>query len=375
MDLQAHAMLPDVSHDEKALQNFVTSFRAHLASRVRSGMRQVYEKRVLPRFQETHHRPPASREEVGREMVRDDYYQFWSAMQRRSQEMMWESVIECIEPQIRTLSERAKRLSAKAKGTLELDPNLQIPRYHTVADIHLQPGGYHTEVTEDDVTSGAVYDNALPIYGNGAGGPRNDLFGRTLVQFFKKNYPDRAPKKILDMGCAIGNSTLAWAEAFPNAEVHGIDVAAPLLRYAHARADSMGFPTHFKQQNAEKTNYPDQSFDLIVSHIIMHETSQRALRRLIAESHRLLAPGGMMLHLDIPCGQDPFDAFMLEWETMNNNENFAGMLRDSDLPALAVEAGFAPANARIELAPRHSEERQKTYADKATSFPILVGVR
>ena len=80
-----------------------------------------------------------------------------------------------------------------------------------------------------------------------------------------------------------------------------------------------------------------------------------------------------MLHMDIPKAEDPFDAFMLEWETMNNNENFAGMLREADLPALAAEAGFGRGKARMEFALRYQEAHQKTYTDKALNFPVLVG--
>ena len=77
-------------------------------------------------------------------------------------------------------------------------------------------------------------------------------------------------------------------EAYPEAEVYGIDVAAPMLRYAHARAEALGRRVHFSQQNAESTNFRDESFDLIVSHILLHETSAKAVRNIMRECHRLL---------------------------------------------------------------------------------------
>jgi len=290
--------------------------------------------------------------------------------------MMGDSVIEVIEPQIERLNDQAKQVdqaSGGVKGSLELNAELEIPRYHTVADIHLQPGGFHTEVTDDDVTAGAIYDNAVTIYSNGALGPKNDLLGRTLVHFYKQNYPDHKPGTILDMGCGIGSCTGAWAEAFPDAEVHGIDVGAPMLRYAHARAESIGMAVHFKQHNAEETNYPDESFDLIVSHIVFHETSAKALPRILKESHRLLKPGGMMLHTDIPGAEGAFDAIMMEWETTNNNENFAGMFRETDLATTATQMGFAEGKARMESMPRLMEESQQSYSDRAINWPVLVG--
>ena len=138
--------------------------------------------------------------------------------------------------------------------------------------------------------------------------------------------------RILDMGCAVGNSTLPWHRAHPEAELHAIDVAAPCLRYAHARARLYDVPVHFSQQNAERTNYDDASFDLVVSHIMLHETSKPALENILAETFRLLAPGGVMLHLDIPRGETPFDQFMMQWETYNNNETFSAFMTTADLP-------------------------------------------
>lgn len=373
MSSKTHEMLPDFGQNEKALQDFVTSFRAHLASRIRPGLRDVYEKRVKPAFEKESRREPVDKNGVREQMVQDPYYQFWSAMQRKSQEMMWDSVISAIEPRIEELNERARQLSAKPKGSLQLNPDLEIPRYHTAADIHLQPGGFHTEVAEHDVTAGAVYDNALPIYSNRSRGPKNDVLGQTLIQFFQKKYPDRNPGRILDMGCGIGGNTLAWAEAFPEAEVHGLDVGAPMLRYAHARAESMGIPAHFRQLNAEETDYPDESFDLIVSHIVLHETSTSALSNIFRECHRLLVPGGVMMHTDIPGADEPFDAFMMEWETMNNNENFAGTFRETDLAAVATKVGFAEGKASMQGMPRIMEAKQQAYSDRAVTWPVLVG--
>lgn len=42
----------------------------------------------------------------------------------------------------------------------------------------------------------------------------------------------------------------------------------------------------------------DRSFYLIVSHILLHEIPGAARRRLFSECHRLLRPGGIMVHLD-----------------------------------------------------------------------------
>ncbi len=378
MDLKKHAMVPDTNHDEQARQAFVRSFRGHLASKVMPGTYQVYAARVAPAFEAKHGRAPQSEQEVREAMTRDDFYQFWSAMQRRSQEMMWESVIDPTERQLPELIARSKKLAAKkignARGTLRLNPNMTVPRYQTAVDIHLQPGGYHSEFTADDVAAGAVYDKGIHIYMNGALGPENNAMGDVLVAFYREKYPGRAPKKILDMGCAIGNGTVQWARAFPKAEVHGIDIGAPVLRYAHARAQDLGAIVHFSQQNAERTDFPDGSFDLVVSHIMLHETSKSALQNIMRESYRLLAPGGVMIHLEIPRGRTPLEHFMYNWETYNNNETFAKYMTGLDLKAVAERGGFAAEKATVfDYAPGFSAE-QTNYGEQFL-WKVLVGER
>lgn len=160
------------------------------------------------------------------------------------------------------------------------------------------------------------------------------------------------------MGCSVGHSTVPYVEAYPEAEVHGIDVAAPMLRYAHARAEALGRRIQFSQQNAERTNFADQSFDLVVSHILLHETSAQAIRRVIAECRRLLRPGGMMIHAEVPQfeGLPPYSAFMLDWDTYNNNEPFWSHYHDLDLARLAAEAGFKPDSVRQIMVPSAFEQ-------------------
>lgn len=336
-----HEMLPSATHDERARQNFVQSLKVHLATKVSPGNKVVYEKRAKPRFEQEQQRAPQDRHDVRRVMKDEPYYQTWSALLRTSQEMMWDSVATSVERQLPDLTVRAKT-NGRALGSLTLDPALTIPSYHQAVDIHCQPGGYHAENSPSDIAAGAIYDRAVHIYAMGRMGPYNDDLGASLVMHLKAQYPHFQPNRILDMGCSVGHSTLPYADAYPSAEIQAIDVGAPMLRYAHARAEAFGKRVYFSQQNAEGTNFADGSFDLIVSHILLHETSAKAIRNIVRECYRLLTPGGMMFHVEVPQyhGMDPYEAFILDWDTYNNNEPFWGALHDMDLVALAGEGGF-----------------------------------
>ncbi|MGL1190178.1 hypothetical protein ACSTLK_24040, partial [Vibrio parahaemolyticus] len=89
---------------------------------------------------------------------------------------------------------------ARPAGSLRLNPDIAIPRYHSAVDIHCMPGGYHTDFCPDDVANGAVYDRAVYIYAMGRMGPFNSDIGDTTIAWIKANHPEFAPRRILDMG-------------------------------------------------------------------------------------------------------------------------------------------------------------------------------
>lgn len=362
-----HAVLPQTNHDELSRQHFVRSFKEHIVDALHPGLKLAYEKRGKPKFVAQHRREPASIQEVGEAMKPDQHYQAWSSLLRTSQEMMWSSTQIPVE---RAINERAASASGQELlGNLTLDPALKIPSYHTAVDIHCQPGGYHTEYVENDVAQGAIYDRAVYIYAMGQMGLCNADMGDSTVAWLKQSHPDFNPSRILDMGCSVGHSTLPYSNAYPEAEMHAIDVAAPMLRYAHARASSMGSAVHFSQQNAECTEFETESFDLVVSHILLHETSSAAIKNVISECYRLLKPGGWMLHVETPPyeGMEPFDTFIFDWDSENNNEPFWRKSHQLDLEALAKGAGFTHKPLQI-MVPSAFQETQRSNTFQGGDF-------
>jgi SAM-dependent methyltransferase len=368
-----HPILPKSNHDERARQEFAKSFKQFIQKGILPGLGPVFQARAAKAYEKKHGKPPADRFEIRKAMVVDPYHQHYAAANRIAQELLWESVNDAIERQLPDMIERAKALSSSTKAKLESDPNFATPRYVTELDIHCMPGGYAGAASPDDIATGALYDRGVYLYAMGYMGPFNDDMGRSVCNYIKRNLKGFSPKRILDMGCTVGHSTVPYKELFPDAEVIGIDVGGPMVRYAHARAAGMGKEVSFMQRNAEDTGFEAESFDLVVSHILLHETSGKAMPKIFKECHRLLKPGGFMIHADLPpfAKVDPFAQFILDNETYYNNEPFWGAMRDLDQIELAKKAGFKADAVKFDNAPmavmEFAAQHSEGYSDEAAN--------
>jgi ubiquinone/menaquinone biosynthesis C-methylase UbiE len=297
--------------------------------------------------------------------MREPFTQYWSSVKRCAREMTYEAVGPMVERQLPHLIERARRYrtSNRRLGSLTLDPGLAVPRYIRDVDYHAKPGGYLNELADDDVFAGAEYDRTYFLSGTrpalvgdpkkaeatasrqrwGGYGVFGDGYAAAVAAWLRREHPGLEPKRILDIGCTIGHNTLPWVDAFPKAEVVAIDVAAPCLRYAHARAEALGRRVHFQQQNGERTNFADASLDLVVSTMLIHELTVSVIHRIFAECHRLLRKGGLMIHADMGPAKDMdmlSQMFQLDWNTHFNGEPFITKLSELDLAEVAAKSGF-----------------------------------
>jgi SAM-dependent methyltransferase len=344
-ELQHDLRLPQTL-DEGARQDFVAALRGFVLHDMAGDMRAVYERDVRPRLVRELGREPRDGSEVHQALKHSDYFRFYSSIRVNAQEMTWDSVRDKVQRSRGTINARCA--AAEGPGSLTLDPDLAVPRSVSGIDVHLLPGNYDREGGDGDAAQGAFYDNGAAVFFMGLMGPDQGDIGRTLARFVKGKYPDLDVRRVLDLGCTVGHNTLPWAEVFPQAEVHAIDVAAPCLRYAHARARALGRAVHFRQMDATQLDFPDESFDVVWSSMFLHEVPLKDIRRVLKEAHRVLRKGGLMLHMELPPNKalPAYDGFYLDWDSWYNNEPFYKTFRDQDPVELCAEAGFD--RARIE---------------------------
>ena len=349
----SHEVLVLGDHDDRARQDFAMGLKRFTQDKLLPGLEPVFGGRVSRQYEKEHGAPPSDRHQIRAAMVKDPYFQTYAMTNRTAQEMLWAAVQNPLERDLDAINQTAADLSSSNAAPLETNTEFDVPRYVSAIDIHCMPGGYVTEESDADVAAGALYDRGVYLYSMGMMGPDNDDMGRSVCNYVMRNLDGFAPTAILDMGCTVGHSTLPYKEAFPNAEVTGIDVGGPCVRYAHARAAAKGLEVGFMQRDASATGFEDESFDLIVSHILLHETSGKAMPEVFKECQRLLKPGGYMIHADLPPfhKMGPFMQFILDNETYFNNEPFWGAMRDLDQEKMARDAGFAADTVRFDSAP------------------------
>ncbi|MDV3456101.1 class I SAM-dependent methyltransferase [Sphingomonas sp. HF-S4] len=330
----SHAMLAEANHDEMAEQLFVRDLKGFLSGEVEALQRRAAE--VL----DPGERHNARVEETFDRLHELESFRTWAGLRRSAQELMWDVVGASVARQSETLAARAA--AAPDLGSVTIAEDFATPRHLAQSDVHLMPGGYQGD--DGGVAQGALMDRGGAVYMLGRnGGFLNDRRGHTAASHLLHRFPDFAPERILELGCGIGSSVVPIAGYFPDARVDAIDVGASQLRYAHARAAHLGAAVHFQLGDAVDAPFEDESFDLVFSSVLIHELRPGTIGDMLAECHRLLRPGGVVLHLEVPQRYQTMDLWGRvrgEIEAVYNNEPNWKAAISADYATMLAAAGF-----------------------------------
>lgn len=217
-------------------------------------------------------------------------------------------------------------------GRVEGTDGFAYPAYYTF-DYHRQEGG----IWRDDAGA-AVYLLGARIVHVG----RNSDF-QLHDQFVDEIEIETPPRTILDLGCGFGKTTFSLKRRWPEAEVQGLDLAEPCLRLGRKMASARGLDIVWRQADMERLPNADESVDLAVITMVLHEMPASAIANTLRECLRVLRPGGRLVMLENRLIGDPFRDTLLKWYSQLIDEPYWEPFRHLDLPAMCREAGFAEA--------------------------------
>jgi ubiquinone/menaquinone biosynthesis C-methylase UbiE len=309
-------------HDDRAAIDFVLTLRRRWADVMYPALHAQYEAK-------TGGRKPRTRKAAAPVVHALPSYRWFAWMERGSQKMLWRAVADAVAHQ----RANAPRAAAGGPSTRELDPSLELPEWYTAWDIHVQPGG----VWRNDA-SADIYELGAKLVMLGV----NDdyTFHRAFVE---TAVPKRRYRRIVDLGCGFGKSTWPFKRSFPEAEIVGVDLAAPCLALAAEKANQQGLAIRFRQADCANTGLEAGSADLVTSTMLIHEMPRPQLEKTLREAARLLAPGGMLRFLDFTYTGDAFRDVAISEHGARNNEPFMPGSMSADMDAICRKAGLADA--------------------------------
>jgi ubiquinone/menaquinone biosynthesis C-methylase UbiE len=178
-----------------------------------------------------------------------------------------------------------------------------------------------------------------------SGGWRYDLTGWfTDTVFFRSQWRALRQRTVdlarlqpgeqaLDVGCGTGTLAIAVQRHVGRAgHVAGIDPSPQQIARARAKAARRHVPIDFQIGVIEQIAFPDQTFDVAFSTLMMHHLPVPLKRQGLAEIARVLKPGGRLVIAD----------FKRKQERQGRAARFhAGGSNLQELAALVKDAGFS----------------------------------
>ena len=96
---------------------------------------------------------------------------------------------------------------------------------------------------------------------------------------------------LLEIGCGMGDDTAQWAKR--GMKVTAIDLTEPAVECTRKRLQACGLQAEVRTGNAERLDFPDNTFDFVYSFGVLHHSPDTP--KTIEEVRRVLKPGGRAL--------------------------------------------------------------------------------
>ena len=170
--------------------------------------------------------------------------------------------------------------------------------------------------------------------------------GRELRQRTRTLARLQPGEQVLDVGCGTGTLALEVARRVGRTGlVSGIDPSSEQIERARAKAARRHVPVEFQVGVIEQLTFPDQTFDVVLSTLMMHHLPAPLKRQGLAEIARVLKPEGRLVLADFTRKQDRAGLAA---------RFHAGGSSLQDLAALVKYAGFSQVETEEMRPPRFS---------------------
>ncbi|MHB8855065.1 MAG: class I SAM-dependent methyltransferase [Bellilinea sp.] len=162
-------------------------------------------------------------------------------------------------------------------------------------------------------------------------------------EIFKQRLVDQANpqpnERILDLGCGTGTLAIMIQRRQPAAEIIGLDGDDQVLEIARQKAIRAGLTAiRWDKGLADIPPYSADSFDKVVSSLMLHHLTLPNKRRAFQEVFRVLKPGGSFHIADFGPPHDGLMRFVSSY--MSRFERTADNFR-GQIPLLLTETGFS----------------------------------
>lgn len=225
-------------------------------------------------------------------------------------------------------------LEQSGPATLTVQPDFAPPAYWDGVWFHRTTGGWNGHPDMGFIHGELIHRHYVAKNFPG------DIFAQRAGVLVLLDGRDFA--RICEMGTSSGHFTFALQQTYPDAAISGVELSLPMLRQAQRVANENGWAWDLHQAAAEATPFPDGSFDLVASYILLHELPADAIRAVWREAFRLLRRGGQVLMSDVTpyAAMDRMGAWRADWLAKRGGEPWWREAATLDGKAEAEAAGF-----------------------------------